>query len=316
LEGGRFILIVGGLGMALALSSCGSDSGPKPDPPGPIPTAVRELQRSFAAGDLDRVCARMTSSARRQAGLMAHGKVESCAKDMRQAIGLIEQGGGFGDVDATEIAAVRREGNRATVTVALDDWHTAVPLVARGGAWKLDSFFGIPTAEALSRLARRRDALPAAAEDPPPDAREVVVTGGRIAVTMLTAFGSFEFSDCRFELTAYADEAGRTWTHDFERDGPGAACGDIEQCGAPYPGERYDGKANSGVPMPWRGTLRADGDAYVHEVDACFWTCVGFFEGRLSLRLERDGDRWRAEDVDLAIGREGLRMAGDFESRS
>jgi hypothetical protein len=315
LEGGRFILIVGGLGVALAVASCGGGEEEPSAPRGPVAAAVLELQRSLADGDVDGVCARMTRSAMAQAGLMAHGKIESCQKDMRQALRLIDEGGGFRNSEELELTAIRRNGSNASATVTLDDWESDVPLVRRGGKWKLDSFFGVPTKQAL-RTVEARDGIPPSTADNFGAGEEPLVVVGKVRVAILTAFGDFKLSDCEFTFSSKVGRDGRTWTYNFDRDGAlDSACGDVEQCGAPEPDERYSGK-NPGGPTPWPGRLRRDGDAYVHEMAACFWTCVGFFEGELSVRLARDGKSWRTDATDLQIGSQGLRLQGPFESSS
>jgi hypothetical protein len=315
LEGRRLILIVGGLSAALAAMSCGNEKDAALEAPG-VASVVTDLQRSFADGDVDGVCAGMTKSAKDQAGLMAHGEIESCQKDMRQAMRLIEKGGGFRNSDALAVTAARRDSDSATVTVALDGWKSDVPLIRRSGRWKLNSFFGIPTKQAL-RTVKVRDRVPPTTADDIREGEELLAVEGKMRITILTGFGDFKFSDCEFTFRSKIGRDRRTWTYGFDRDGAqDSACGDIEQCGGPDPGERYRG-ANLGGPTPWPGRLRDDGDdAYVHDVAACFWTCVGFFEGKLSVRLVRDGSTWRTETEDLQIGNRGLRLQGSFTSSS
>lgn len=308
MEGGRLILVAAALGLALALPSCDSEPDTALSASG-VAGAVQKIQRWFADGELDRVCARMTESAKVQAGSMAHGKVESCAKDLRQAARLID----FRNSSEVEVIDVKRNGGSATALVALDDWRSEVPLVRQGRRWRLDSFFGIPTSHALDRIGTARDRVPPAATRLARDESVIAVSGGKIRVTLLTVFGNFMFSECEFTFRSFVDRSGRTWTYDFDRGWPtdGASCADIAQCGTLGPGERA--AVNPGTPLPWRGRLRRDGDdAYVHRVEACFWTCVGFYEGTLSMRLVRRGRGWRADETDFRIGAHGLRMHGGF----
>jgi hypothetical protein len=311
LEGGRFrsgaLVLVGVAAVALG---CGDSV---PDPPGPLPAAVREIQSALDEGDVATVCSRMTVSAREQVGVMAHGERESCVRDLRQAVALIEKGGGFGDLSETEIEGGRRNGDKGTVSLALDGWTTNVPMTREAGEWKLDSFFGIPTRAALSRASAYASRVSPSAEKRAESGRELVVTGEGIDVGLLTAFGDLDFATCDFTFRSYVDQSGATLTHDLERLGPqGSACGDIEQCGTPSRDEPYSG-INPGIPPPWKGVLRHEDDGgYVHTMQACFWTCIGFFEGTLTLRFARDGGRWRADDVHVGIGDNGLNMEGTF----
>lgn len=244
---------------------------------------------------------------------MAHGKVESCTKDLRQAARLID----FRNSTKVEVVDLKRKGGSATALVELDDWRSEVPLVSRGGRWRLDSFFGIPTSKALGLMSTARGKARPTLADMARGGSPIDVSGDKIRITLLTVFGDFKFSDCELTLRSFVGRDGRTWTHDLGRSWvPGTACADIEQCGALAPGERYSG-LNPDGPLPWKGRLRRDGDdAYVHDISACFWTCVGFYEGTISMRLVRNGRGWRATDTDLRIGAHGLRMQGDFTMTS
>jgi hypothetical protein len=311
LEGGRLLPLVVVVAV-LALAGCGeNDDGPA------ISTAqtraLDAIERSFEEGDYAETCDRLTRSAQIQVGLMAHGDVESCVRDLRQAAALFEPGGGFGESGTVE--DVVRTGPRADVRLDLDGWRSDIPMVEEDDRWKLDSFFGIPTDQAMREVSRaEREGPPDELEEDP----DLVVTGAEVEVSLLTGFGHLPFSTCEFTFESTVEDDGiTTWTHDFDRKGPeGSACGDIEQCGGPQPGERFEG-VNPGVPIPWRGELKPDGDdAYVHEMDTCFWTCVGFFRGKLSMRFVRDGSAWRTEESAIRIGSRGFEMRGTFEAKS
>jgi hypothetical protein len=328
--------------MALALGSCGSgdSEGAKdsrraaPDEPRlatpqerrQIATAVDEVQRAFVAGDMRRLCGRMTATAKAEAGLFGHDVRESCPKDLRQAFHVIDLGGGMRHRGQPRVARAEISGDRATAFVELGGRTGAAPLVERAGRWMLAGFVGLPASEG-QRLDERAKATPfpaagaqsieAVDADAKPCSRfdatardadcPFSVRGARVAISILTVYGDFTFGDCEIELYSAVDGEGRTWTW-FDAGGGQQArwsCIDVDPCDEGIPDEA----------VLWKGRLRSDPrGALVHEVDACVRSAVGYFEGRLSMPLARAGESSRQPPATYAVGDSGLELDGPLTS--
>jgi hypothetical protein len=325
--------------LALAVSGCGDDDdsadrgpvrttpvvgqGLPPEVRHPVTAAIDRLQRAFAARDYRRLCADVTPAAARDAGEAAHGDATTCERDLRRLFDLVREGGGWRHVGRPRVTDVRVEGASAVATVALDRrWRARAWLTRRDGRWRLSGLFGTPL-----RLAERAGATIEDASFPPAGdgltaadatgspcpalsaARYPELAGGCrirlrtriVPLTILTPFGDFEFSRCSLDYSVRVGPDGSTWTEDFEVEGgaPGSeACGDVNGC--------YDQVAES--LLPWRGRLRPSGDGeFVHETDMCLRTCVGYFVGKLRVRLVEEDDGWRAEPIDGG-GETGIRF--------
>lgn len=337
--------------LVLGASACGSDDEGTAGfaPPSTTPTVgdglplevrhpvartVDRLQRAFANSDYAGFCAWVTPSAAREAGEAAHGTATTCERDVRRLFGLINKGGGWRHVNAPRVTRVDMQGDTATATVALDRrWQAQVALARRNGQWQLDGLFGVPTKDALQLVERiAGTAFPPSGDEPVrvedsdgspcPDLDETdypaikggcrLQMAGRITpLTILAPFGDFEFEHCSIAYRVRIDAAGRTWTEDFDvQGGPdSAACGDVNAC--------YDSRRE--VLAPWRGRIYPDGnDRFVQRMDMCLRTCVGYFVGRLNMRLVREEDAWRAVPIDGG-GDTGFRfdsqlvVKGDFD---
>lgn len=327
-------LTLAGLVIALvltpAIAGCDQDGGQASQEAAEqkaVARALLGLQRAFKAGDRAEVCARMSPIARRQAGLVAHGQPDSCVQDLTEALKVIDSGGGlraspFGPV------AVAAEGRRATATLALDG-HGAVgvPLERTGKGWGLATFFGTSPLEALDAAAASRRApypsargavtvgeapnvpcLPLFAEDYP------LIVGGcelsalapRIRLTIGTAFGHFEFGECELKYRVMVDESGRAWTNAVEFNGAGNinnGCADVQPC-----------ELEKGLALPWRGRVSATpAGRFVHRMNVCLDTCIGFYAGTLSMTLERGERGWRAVATNEGVGNSGLRLDGTVD---
>lgn len=326
-EGGRSIC-AGLLALAaLAVGACGDERGseePRQIAPilgdgipaqvaHPVAAAIDRLQRAFVDDDYEGVCAGMTRAAARHAGEAAHGDVTTCERDVRRLFELIRQGDGWRHAGAPRVTDVRVDGSDAMATVALDRrWQARVPLTREDGRWRLSGFFGAPpssaerTARSIADAAfppRGSGSIEVVDGDgaPCPDLSEAAfpqVSGGcriemstpDVPLTILTPLGDFEFERCSIAYRVRVDASGRTWTEDFEVDGSpeSVACGDVNAC--------YDFEREQLV--PWRGRIyRQPGGDFVHRVDMCLRTCVGYFVGDLEVRLWEQDGRWRAEPV-------------------
>jgi hypothetical protein len=131
-------------------------------------------------------------------------------------------------------------------------------------------------------------------------------------LTILTPLGDFEFERCAIAYRVRVDASGRTWTEGLEVEGDpqtSAACGDVDAC---YDFERE-------ATAPWRGRIYPQDDGrFLHRVDMCLRTCVGYFVGKLEVELWQEDGAWRAKPVNGG-GDTGfrfdapLRVKGDFD---
>lgn len=313
------------IALVFAAAGCGDDDAPASDAAERRAAArgLAALQRSFAAGDRQRLCAQMGTTAVRQAGVVAHGQVDECPRDLSEAFDVIAAGGGFRGVRDSVVVATEVDGERARTTLDLDDHgEVGVPLVRESGTWRLATFFGTPPREA------ERAAASAATAPFPPAARRVAVadgTGspcfplfdddypdvsggcalgaaGRVTLTIGTAFGHFEFGRCELSYRVLIDDSGRSWTDSVDLSGPdnvNNGCTDVDAC------ENADGD-----PLPWRGRVSATPDGrVVHRMNACLDTCIGFYAGPLTIGISKDRG-WRALAERAAVGDSGLRFDG------
>jgi hypothetical protein len=280
----------------------------------PVAAAIHRLQRAFADDDYAGVCAEITPAAARYAGQAAHGDPTTCKRDVRRLFGLIRKGNGWRHAGAPLVTDVAVNGSRATATVALDRrWRAQIPLTRTDGRWRLSGLFGAARGHAQQVMRATVES-----DFPPPGGAPVEVTGAdgkpcpalsetrfpaisggcridlssRIApLTMLTPLGDFKFDECSIDYRVLVDAAGRTLTDEFQvlGDRRSVACGDVNGC--------YDFAAAELV--PWRGRIYPDGeDGFVHRMDMCLSTCVGYFVGELKLRLWREDGAWRAQPID------------------
>jgi hypothetical protein len=119
--------------------------------------------------------------------------------------------------------------------------------------------------------------------------------GGRVSFRVLSAVGVIEFANCRVAHTIYMDRGGRTLVDDFAVHGQ-QPCSDIDACW------KGDDREQS---YPWKGRLirygggsiRAGGGDLRHDVQACFDTCMGRFEGIVSISLDPTARDWSKPDL-------------------
>jgi hypothetical protein len=127
-----------------AVQGCGETDG---DERGRVRAVYAELQDRFEARDAHGVCARISSTAKRQVGSLAHELPTTCTRDIRRLFKWIKPNGsrpgGSTKRSRPRLVSVAVDGETATATARLDDEATGrIPFVDEDG-WKLDDFFGI-----------------------------------------------------------------------------------------------------------------------------------------------------------------------------
>ena len=138
---------------------------------------------------------------------------------------------------------------------------------------------------------------------------QVLVLAPRIKLTIGTAFGRFEFGECQLSYRLLVDENGRAWTNSVELSGAGNVnngCADVQPC-----------ELEQGSVLPWRGRVSAtQAGRFVHRMDVCLDTCIGFYAGTLSMTLARDERGWRAVASHAGVGASGLTLDGTARLRT
>lgn len=330
--------------LALGLSACGGSEDEVTDSTAPVvgqgiprqvdhpvADAIDGLQRAFLAGDYEAICAASTATAARHAGIAGHGEVTQCVRDVRRLFVMVQKIDGWRHIGMPRVIDVEVDDADAVATVALDRrWQAQVPMSRENGRWMLSGMFGTPPpgARAAARAIERAEfpaksgasvrvsddsggACTALSEDRYPRISggcQMRLRSGVTPFTILTVFGDFELDRCSIDYSVSVDAQGRTWTEDFEvgGDNRSVACGDVNAC--------YDYALEWLV--PWRGRLYPAGDGtYLHRMDMCLRTCVGYFIGQLVVRLIPDEDGWRAEPVDGG-GHSGFRFDAPLRVRA
>jgi hypothetical protein len=304
-----------------------------------VAVALTELQNAFAADDVKSICVLMTRAAQVDVGHTGHKQPTTCARDMKRLIGMIDGGGGWKDSEPPKLVRVRGAGHRRIATIRDGDgWRADVPFAKDAGKWKLAAFVGTMKT-ALEQRERHisRVTFPASAGDPvqatdadgtpcppirltrnlrlPSSALDYyphaaggclmdVKSDGRLPVRMLSPFGEFKFDDCSLEFRVRVGPDGRTWTEDWQGDGPDkGGCADLIDCISP---------ASAAINPPWKGRLEPAGAGrFTHRMRMCLRTCVGFFVGDWITTLRADGDGWRVDPTGGGVT--GFRMDGRFD---
>jgi hypothetical protein len=141
----------------------------------------------------------------------------------------------------------------------------------------------------------------------------IIVAPARVTFTAVGIFGDVPLATCAVGLTVAIGPAGTLAAAPVVNSLDGAAsgpCGDVLACRRSADPERL------GEQPPWRGRLSTRGRAIEADLDACLDTCLGRFEGRLRLDLERTPARqWRMRADRAAVGSSGLELAGAWMLR-
>ena len=165
---------------------------------------------------------------------------------------------------------------------------------------------GPPAGTSVEALRRTADGWRACAEGetdlrPPSGGCAFEVAGdGRFRVA--TPFGDMALASCRLDFELRIGPSGFVAMGELGRSGP-SPCGDIRSCNKQVDLE----------PSPWLGRIETDGHGGMRTVlDACLDTCVGWFEGPLTLKLERTATGWRLRADESMIGKTGLHIRGEW----
>lgn len=158
---------------------------------------------------------------------------------------------------------------------------------------------------------------------PPVEVEGLDVRGGcairarakTVAFTVLTPFRTHPLSRCTFDLTLHVAGDGELVADGVEIGdlggfgsasayGVSVACGDIRACRR---FDRYDRPAGR---LPWPGRVADDAGRETIELETCFDTCVGRFEGTLELPLERTAGGWTMGGRRVAPDETGFELSG------
>jgi hypothetical protein len=320
---------------AMTLASCGDGASDSSDDAGTpaerraAAQAARELQQAFAQNDATAICERLTRRAKERVGGIAHGKRENCPRDVHQALAVVEAGGGFKDVGVAKVGAATITGDRARVATTLRGQpHADVELRDQDGDWKLDGFFGTPSALAVrAALTMQRSPRPSGrpvsvSEGPDAPCFSMFTDGyphieggcllvfessAPLTVDIDTPFGDFRFGRCKVDASVSLDERGRAWVTDFTFRAPNTknnGCADIRMCSA---ANREDAS--------WKSRIVADGAGRLSlRTNACVHTCIGSYIGILELPLQRERGRWHAIPAAAPMGRSGFGLTGSIST--
>lgn len=133
--------------VACLLVACGGGDGGETADREQIETAVRELQRAFAAEDVDRVCALLSAAAREHVKGMGHDlggtPPAPCYFDLYTFIEGVQKSRTWRERTAREVGDIVVDGDTAKATVRFEDGQTAsLPLVREDGKWRVDALYG------------------------------------------------------------------------------------------------------------------------------------------------------------------------------
>jgi hypothetical protein len=130
---------------------------------------------------------------------------------------------------------------------------------------------------------------------------QVDLRGEAIRMSIQSVVGEIEFSECISTTTLHIDKAGRTALHVLISGMQ--PCNDVRPC-------RSDDERVLGY-LPWMGRLVPDPGGWLrNEMHVCLDTCMGKFEGRLSMRLERVRGRLRGRTLEEPVGTSGYQLDG------
>jgi len=138
------------------------------------------------------------------------------------------------------------------------------------------------------------------------------------ALAALTAFGDHRLARCMVGFELRIGGSGELALTGLVADdledrravalGVSEACGDVLACRRVEGADYYPTARDK---LPWPGRVVASGSRLTAELDACFDTCLGRFEGTLSLDLaERAGGGWDLAGRRAAVGDGGLELDG------
>jgi hypothetical protein len=146
---------------------------------------------------------------------------------------------------------------------------------------------------------------------------ELRTVRGKLDLTVLSMFGDEPLGRCPYRFTARVGGGELVledvWIRPYEVPDPAkrqAGCGDVMPCQGPVETAR---EGRRGV--PWRGRVESRGsDAFAVEMDACFDTCFGRFEGPMPLSLRRLADGgWRLTADRTPVGTSALELDGSWD---
>lgn len=137
----------------------------------------------------------------------------------------------------------------------------------------------------------------------------VLAPAERIDLTVRTLFGPLRFARCDIAFNLHIGPDARLWLQGMSIDGTGA-CGDILPCRPKVPEE----KLHLAAKLPWKGAIsRTSGDRLRAELDLCFDTCLGRFEGRTRFELLEERGDWKMRTAGSIAGTSGFELDGEWD---
>lgn len=137
----------------------------------------------------------------------------------------------------------------------------------------------------------------------------VLAAPTRIDLTVQTMFGPLRFARCSMAFNLHIGADGRVWQQGMSIDGSGA-CGDILPCREKAPAE----KIHLAAKLPWKGQIRRASDGRLQgNLELCFDTCLGRFEGKTAFDLLKERGDWTLRAAESVAGSSGFELEGKWE---
>jgi hypothetical protein len=142
---------------------------------------------------------------------------------------------------------------------------------------------------------------------------DLILRDGGMNFTVVNVLGDRRLADCGVAFRLLVGPDGSLAVKDFQTapaytaEGP---CGDIVTC-------RRDLEGPSEHKLPWTGNLASREGRLYADIDICFDTCLGRFEGKTRMEFE-PGPKgsWRLHARSAPVGTSGMELTGGWTLRS
>jgi hypothetical protein len=280
--------------IGIGLSACGGGNDPEDE----VRAAIQDLHADLAKGRDLRVCEALLPPAQAEIALAAHGKQSVCRADLRELRTRLRTTSiKLPTTPRPEILDVSVRGARAKVALSargVTPWR--ISLVDREG-WKLVRAFGATRPGFVTLPAGAVDHTPAGepsckfdAAGKPSRRPCAASASGWLGMKVRSAFGAFDLGRCESDFSLRFGRGNRT-----RIDGLHLVCTDITPC------KRYMQR-----PLPGRLTHTAQGIRI--QTHFCVNSCVGAYEGDVTLRLKKVRGARKLRAVSAPVGDGGLEL--------